>query len=124
MRARSRWGSLEHEFWKHKIAEHMQTLGYTAALEEPVNGYTDIILQYEKGAKVAIEIETGKSDWRANIIKNLKKGIGHIILAVTNDEALTAVLAATNTEYAERGKITVVPAWEVIDRSIERLLDR
>ncbi|MCH8957316.1 hypothetical protein IIA28_18680, partial [candidate division KSB1 bacterium] len=34
---------------------------------------------------VAVEIETGKSDWRKNMQKNLKRGFQRIIIITTND---------------------------------------
>jgi len=82
----NRWGGLEHEYWKHKIAEHYKNIGYNVKLEEPVNGFTDIVIEKD-GHKTAIEIETGKSNWRKNIDKNLKKGFAKIIIITTNNEA-------------------------------------
>jgi hypothetical protein len=54
-------------------------------MEVPVNGYTDLVIEKE-GERMAIEIETGKSDWQKNIDKNLKKGFQQIIIYATNDK--------------------------------------
>jgi hypothetical protein len=76
--------SLVHEYWKHKAAEHYASLGYKVSVEEPVNGYTDIVIE-KNGERIAVEIETGKSDWRKNMQKNLKCGFQRIIIITTND---------------------------------------
>ncbi len=76
--------SLVHEYWKHKAAEHYTSQGYKVSVEEPVNGYTDLVIE-KNGQRVAVEIETGKSDWRKNMQKNLKRGFQSIIIITTND---------------------------------------
>ena len=78
-----RWGSLEHEYWKFKVAEHYKKLGYLIKLEEPGNGFTDIVIE-KKSKKTAIEIETGKSDWKKNIEKNMGSRFEEILIYVTD----------------------------------------
>ena len=82
----SRWGSLEHEFWKYRIAKRLEKAGWKVSIEKTVNGYTDIIAEKDK-TRLAVEIETGKSDWKANIEKNIKKGLKNILILATNFEA-------------------------------------
>jgi len=97
---KTRWGSLEHEYWRHKVAEKLTREGWTVTLEEPVNGYADIIAE-KQGRRIAIEIETGKSDWRANLEKNLAKGLKEILVITTNQEThqrISAELANISTE--------------------------
>ena len=98
-------------------------MGYPVKVEKPVNGFTDIVVQGVDEVSVAIEVETGKSDWRANIKKNIKKGFNLIIVAATNDEALQTIQTAVAAEYPREVSITVLPAWEVIERSRKALLD-
>ena len=73
-----------HEYWKHKAAEHFAAQGYDVSVEEPVNGFTDLVIQ-KNGARIAVEIETGKSDWRKNLQKNLKGDFQSIIIITTNE---------------------------------------
>ncbi len=89
---RSRWGSLEHEFWKQKTAEHLRNLGWKVAIEEMVNGFTDLIAEKD-GETMAVEIETGRSDWRANIDKNVRKGLRKILIIATSPEAFDKIHA-------------------------------
>ena len=65
-------------------------MGYNVKLEEPINGYTDIVIE-KADFKTAIEIETGKSDWKKNIDKNLNKGFDKIIIAATNNQACQTI---------------------------------
>ena len=37
--------SIEHRYWKNKIAEYYAKLGYKVKIEEPVNGNADIIIE-------------------------------------------------------------------------------
>lgn len=89
---KSRWGGLEHEYWKKKVAGKLRERGWQVRIEEPVNGYTDIIAQKNRH-KVAVEIETGKSDWKANIAKNIKAGLLPILIIATNDTAYRQITA-------------------------------
>jgi len=108
---RSRWGSLEHEYWKRKVANRLENLGYVVKIEEPVNGYTDLIAEKDD-QHVAVEIETGKSDWQANLTKNQKKGFDRIIIVATSEEAFRKLELPKET--AESG-VTICLAWEVED---------
>jgi hypothetical protein len=115
--APSRWGGLEHEYWKHKIAGHLSGLGFEVALEEGNpdfdNAYTDIVARKD-GEAIAIEIETGKSDWRANVRKNLKKRIDRIVLAVTRDEVEQRIREEAQTDFES---VSVVPVWKLLESS-------
>jgi len=108
----NRWGSLEHEYWKHKIAEHYKKAGYNVKLEVPVNGFTDIIVELD-GIKTAIEIETGKSNWQKNIEKNLKKGFDKIMIFTTNNEAFQTIKKSMDrTPYAK--SVNILPAQAIL----------
>ena len=111
---RSRWGGLEHEYWKAKVAEHLTRLGWTVSIEEPVNGYTDLIAQ-RGDEKVAVEIETGKSDWRANVVKNVKRGIVPILIVPTNEDTHREIAAAAANEY-QGIDLRIIQAQEVVEQ--------
>jgi len=77
--------SLIHEYWKQKAAAYFNAKGYTVSVEEPVNGFTDLVIE-KYGRRFAVEIETGKSNWYGNMNKNLAHGFNRIILISTNDK--------------------------------------
>lgn len=75
-----------HKFWKHKIADDYKAKGYDVEVEAYINGRPDIIAK--KGRKrIAIEIETGKSDFMKNIQRNLDTGFDEIICVATDEKA-------------------------------------
>ncbi len=47
----------------------------------------------KKGQKIAVEIETGKSDWKRNIQKNLENAYQGIFLLPTNPKAYEKIQA-------------------------------
>ena len=87
---KQRWGSVVHEYWKNKVAQRLQNIGWNVEFEVPVNGFTDIIAK-RGSKKIAIEIETGKSDWKKNLVKNRKKGFSIIFILATNQAAYLSI---------------------------------
>ena len=90
---KSRWGSLEHEFWKEKAAQQFVHLGWIVKKEESGHGYTDLVAE-KNGQRIAVEIETGKSNWRENIRKNLSGNYRGIFILTTNPETQNQILKA------------------------------
>lgn len=67
--ARSGPGGMEHEFWRARIKERCTARGCRVTEEYPVGtGRVDLYAEREN-RRFVIEIETGKSDLRANITK-------------------------------------------------------
>jgi hypothetical protein len=89
--------SLTHKYWKEKTKKHYQKQGYSVLIEEPINGYTDLIL-IKNGEKIAVEIETGKSEWKKNLEKNLNKGFKNIKIITTNDKIYQKILETIQQE--------------------------
>jgi DNA-binding MarR family transcriptional regulator len=74
--------SWEHEYWKYRIGMHYRKRGYDATFEYRIGEGKSVDVVAEKnGKKIAIEIETGKSDYIYNIKKNLEYGFDDIIVA-------------------------------------------
>lgn len=73
-----------HQFWKHKVAEHYRHKGYNVQIEQYfVNGRPDIIAEKD-GRKIAVEIETGKSNAVGNIQRALKAGFDEAVCVATS----------------------------------------
>jgi hypothetical protein len=83
--------SLEHTFWAHRIARDFEEKGYKVALEQPIDGdgIVDVVAS-RPGERVAIEIETGKSDIKMNLEKLRGLGFDRIVLVATSPSAVTA----------------------------------
>ena len=81
-----RRGGLVHEYWKHKIASDLREKGLSVQVEGRLEtgGTVDILLQTNKGLR-AIEIETGKSDVKANLDKCREAGVEVTFVATDRD---------------------------------------
>jgi hypothetical protein len=111
---RSRWGGLEHEYWKHKAAERLQNEGWQVTLEDHEEGYTDLIAA--KGEeRIAVEIETGKSNWQNNIQKNRQRGFQNILILATNAEAHQKIIQVIK-EQPPGVNLYVKPAQEFVEK--------
>jgi len=72
-----------HKFWKHKISEYYWKKNLEVLVEKNINGRPDIIV-CNGDKKTAVEIETGKSNFIANILRALEAGFDEIITVATN----------------------------------------
>lgn len=82
-----RHGGLEHEYWKNRVARHFRDIGYRVIEEYPIGGgrAIDLVAENEK-ERIAIEIETGKSDAIHNMRRAMEAGFGRVICAALNDK--------------------------------------
>jgi len=81
-----RQGGIIHEFWKDKYADFYRNQGYDIAVEEPVgNGKSVDLVAKKDGFRIAIEIETGRSDIKANIEKCFAANFDKIIMVGTTE---------------------------------------
>jgi hypothetical protein len=106
--------SIVHEYWKHQIADQYRAQGYRVQLESPrqTRGYVDILAS-KGNERIAIEIETGKSEVASNVRANLASGFTRIVVAATNHVARRLIanrLVATGLVVP--GRLTIVLAHE------------
>jgi hypothetical protein len=72
--------SFEHEYWKYKIAEIYRKKGYKVTPEYSIDNGKKVDIAAEKdGKRIAIEIETGKSDAIYNIQKDLGANFDEVV---------------------------------------------
>jgi hypothetical protein len=91
---KTRKGGAEHEFWRKKIAEHLKAEGYEVTEEFPIGQGKTIDLVAEKpGERIAVEIETGKSNPSANIEKCMTSNFACIWVVFTNRKEKEAFLS-------------------------------
>jgi len=78
-KAMPRNASLEHEYWKKRTAEEYRRRGYHVEEEVPIGDGRAIDLVATKGdERIAIEVETGKSDAEANARKCTEAGFSDV----------------------------------------------
>ena len=82
--------SLEHQFWVRKATEHFEKKGYTVSHEHVIknNGAIDLLAE-RPGQKIAVEVETGKSNIKANLAKVKTAGFDRVVLVATSPVAVT-----------------------------------
>ena len=79
-----RYGGLEHLYWMKQVRQKLERRGYSVEEEYPIGGGETVDLAIiGKKKKVAIEIETGKSDAVGNIRKCLNAGF-EVVSVATN----------------------------------------
>ena len=98
--------SLEHTYWAAKVAGAFRHRGYEVTIEQPVpgDGTVDVVAE-RPGERVAIEIETGKSDIAANLSKLENAGFDRVLVVATSPTAAAAcqrAVAAHETADAVR----------------------
>jgi hypothetical protein len=95
--------SLEHRYWVGLTVKHFEKKGYEVKCEHPVkgNGAVDILAQ-RGGERVAVEVETGKSNIKANLAKIKGAGFDRIVFVATSANAVSACQKAI--EAIEPGK--------------------
>ncbi len=96
-------GSILHEYWKNFYAQRFRDEGYKVILEAPRNSGNVDVLAVKDGKRIAIEIETGKSDILQNVRQNLLSGFENILIVATDIQAFKKV----ETELAKAGLLGI-----------------
>jgi hypothetical protein len=93
--SRKREGGPEHEYWKQRVAELLKSNGFIVELESLIGeGKSVDILAVRDGQRLAIEIETGKSNVMDNIRKLCSSSFSEIWVVCLNEAARRQYLNA------------------------------
>jgi len=85
------YGSLVHEYWKRFYGRKFERKGYKIDFEVPrKSGRTDVVACKEN-ERIAIEIETGKSDFLRNVKQNLAAKYDKVIVVATDKPAFKKI---------------------------------
>jgi len=108
--------SLEHRFWVNKTAQYFEKKGYEIKKEHPVkgNGAIDILAE-RAGEKIAVEVETGKSDIKTNLSKIREANFDRIVLLATSPTAVTACQRIIREFHLEKEPTLELMTWIDID---------
>ena len=119
--------STEHKFWKHRIAKYFRKGGCKTTIEYQMNGGKSIDVMVEKpNRKIAIEVETGKSDFIYNILKCLEIDIELVVSVGINAEVAERIekqLSDKGLSDNEKIAVLTVKDFEenIRQRNIENL---
>ena len=100
-----------HRFWKNRLAEYYRNKSYEVLVEQEINGKPDLIV-IGGDKRVAVEIETGKSDAVANVEKNLKAGFDEIISVGTDDKVREKVRRELEAKGICDGRVRVITVFD------------
>ena len=88
-----RHGGPEHRYWCSRIASHLRASGYEVTEEAPIGGGKTVdLLAVRDGKRIALEVETGKSDAAANVRKCMDAGVDTVLMVPTSSRAINSVL--------------------------------
>jgi hypothetical protein len=98
--------SLEHLFWVNRAARHFEKMAYDISREHPVkgNGAIDILAE-KSGERVAVEVETGKSNVKGNLDKIRDAGFDRIVLVATSPSAVTVCQKAIDSSQDDKSRV-------------------
>ncbi len=81
------YGSLVHEYWKRFYGRKFEQQGYKVDFEVPrKSGRVDVVAKKED-EKIAIEVETGKSNFLRNVRQDLAAKYDKVMVVATNNSA-------------------------------------
>jgi len=96
--------SWEHEYWKFRVGEFYRKKGYKVTYEYKLPGGKSVDVVAEKdGKRIAIEIETGKSDAVYNVRKDLEAGFDGVICVCVTEKIKNDILFKLKETEPETG---------------------
>jgi len=94
-----RLGGPEHRYWVARIGKELRDAGLAVQEEAMLQkGHACDLLVVKDGKCIAIEVETGKSDWKGNVDRCLAAGMNNVIVASTSPRGLSALRPAPEGE--------------------------
>ena len=102
-----RHGGVEHLYWVRQVKRKIESKGHKVLEEFPIGKGESVDLAIIGNKKIAIEIETGKSDAIGNIRKCLRTGF-EVVSIATNQTTLEKLTSdIRNFPEDERKRIRV-----------------
>jgi hypothetical protein len=116
--------SWEHEYWKFRVADHYRKKGYEVTFEYKIGDGKSVDLVAEKnGKKIAIEIETGKSDAVYNIRKDLEAGFDEVVVFCIDKKIINQIRSKLRSIYPELpSNLKILHVFELSSRVIDQMI--
>ena len=101
--------SIAHEYWKRFYARRFEQQGYRVQIEVSLGDGRVDVLATRGQERIAIEIETGKSDVVTNVRRALRARVGKVLVVATTEDAMKKVERDLATGgLLLRGRVDVV----------------
>jgi hypothetical protein len=103
---------VEHRYWVARVAEHFERQGYDVTHEFHItdDGHVDLVAE-KPNERLAIEVETGKSDIKANLEKLQGAGFDRIVLLATGPSAIASCQRALETQDLDTQSSIEIRSW-------------
>jgi hypothetical protein len=103
--------SLAHAYWKRHYAALYRARSYHVEIEAPrpaaIGGRVDVLATRGR-ERIAIEVETGKSDVVENVRRDLRSGYTHLFITTTTEEAWMNTFRALRDAGLNLPQVTIV----------------
>jgi len=110
----NRLGGPQHRYWCRVLAEHLKAQGYEVAREVPIGGGKTIdLVAMRNGKRLAIEVETGKSDLVGNAYKCLAAGVDKVFIVVASSQLRQKLCRSLATD----SRVTVTTRSWILQKS-------
>jgi hypothetical protein len=86
-------GGTEHRYWVDRVRSKIESAGHEVVTEYITESGDRVDLAIMGRKKIAVEVETGKSDVLKNIRKSLSAGFGGVVMLATSHQALKEIRA-------------------------------
>lgn len=106
---------MEHGYWVKEIKSLLRAQGFAVQVERKLGMGKSVDLEARReGKKIAIEVETGKSDVVSNIRKDIEAGYDRIVVVCLEEGLKTKIICQINKLNQDgKDRITVVNLKEV-----------
>ena len=103
-----RRGGLEHQFWCQKAKKHYEKHGYGVLEEIRIgNGKAVDLVAVNEQERIAIEVETGKSDVAGNVRKCIEAGFESIVILAVSRAVLNRIRPPLFRQFPRARKRTL-----------------
>ena len=104
--------SLEHQYWVNQVFGHFEKQGYEVSREYQIPGDGAVDLLAERpGERVAVEVETGKSDIGKNVNKVREADFDRLVVVATSPAAVSACHRAIEKASLEKDSAVELMTW-------------
>jgi hypothetical protein len=111
-----RSGGIEHQFWVERVAEHLAAAGFQIEREFPIGeGKTVDLVATRDGKRIAVEVETGKSDAIGNISKCLEAGYESVLCLPIGKESTDRIREQAKNSGLHPSKVKILEVSESVE---------
>jgi hypothetical protein len=97
-------GSLEHQYWQHKIKEYYENLDAKNFVEIEMKigfKHVDVGIKKTDGSIIAVEVELTNSNLVSNVKEDIDNGVNHLIIAARAKRTLTNYEKTLKKHFSE-----------------------